>query len=325
MSQSRWAYAFVVLLILGLCSVVGFTSIQPSLTAPSPQATPSGRVATPEELAQAQLEWERSGHADTYDNGMGANTTCARCKSPKNWDPSQDLAAMEALDCGACKRVPGAPRPELLSGEAVLEEDWEDIRCEICHIPAGDSYYADIAYWNQSTGAYEPVEDVLELCAKCHEGQHGFEVIEEQVASVAHAGWDCTLCHGPHGAPSNCQDCHDPTQSSGAFEHSRHDTVNCTACHDAGHLSIWKESNPDSAHFGEVITIRFAHTLTAWPSHNLSSEVVCERCHHPTTTGRAAVDPDTSCEACHPGGAMWIWCDLYPQDPDPNAATGKSQ
>jgi hypothetical protein len=319
MNQARWAYALIVLTILGLFCVVGFTSVQPSLSVPSSQATPSGRIATPEELAQAISEWERSGHADTYDNGMGANTTCARCKSPKNWDPSQDLAAMEALDCGACKRVPGAPRPELLSGVVVSEADWEDIQCELCHIPAGDSYYVDIAYWNQSTGRYEPVEDVLELCAKCHEGQHGFEVVEEQVGSVAHAGWDCTVCHGPHGAPSDCRDCHDPTSGPGASEHGRHPTVNCTACHDAGHLSIWEESDPDSAHFGEVITIRFAHTLTAWPSHNLSTEIVCERCHHPTMTGHAAVDPDTSCEACHPDGAMWIWCDLYPRDPDPNA------
>jgi hypothetical protein len=318
MDQARWAYALVVFILLGLLSAVGFTSAQSSYSEPIPQTTPSGRIATPEELAQAYSEWENSGHADTFDNGMGANTTCSRCKSPKNWDPSQDVAAMEALDCGACKRVPGAPRPELLTGVPVSEKDWQDIQCDICHIPVGESYTVDIAYWDQSTGTYQPVADVLELCAKCHEGQHGFEVVEEQVASTAHAAWDCTVCHGPHGAPSDCQDCHDPSTGSGAYEHRRHSTVNCTACHDAGHLSIWKESNPNSAHFGEVIPIRFAHTLTAWPSHNLSTEVLCERCHHPTTTGRAAVDPDTPCEACHPGGAMWVWCDLYPRDMDPN-------
>jgi hypothetical protein len=324
MNQARWAYALVVLIILGLFSAVGFTSEQPSHPAPSLQATPSGRTATPEELEQAISEWERSGHADTYDNGMGANTTCARCKSPKNWDPSQDLAAMEALDCGACKRVPGAPRPELLSGVPVSEMDWQDIQCDVCHIPIEESYSVDVAFWNQSTGTYEIITDVIELCAKCHEGQHGFEVVEEQMASTAHAGWDCTVCHGPHGAPSDCRYCHDPTSGPGASEHSRHPVVNCTACHDAGRLSIWEETNPNSAHFGEVITIRFAHTLTAWPSHNLSSEIVCERCHHPTNTGRAAVDANTSCEACHPDGAMWIWCDLYPRNADPNAVPDES-
>ena len=95
-----------------------------SFVTQSPTTTPTPRVATQEELLTAQTEWELSAHADTFDSGMGANTTCARCKSPMNWDPSQDMAAQAALDCGSCKRIPGAPRPELESGVSVVQDDW---------------------------------------------------------------------------------------------------------------------------------------------------------------------------------------------------------
>lgn len=317
MDQARWGFFSIAMFILTLFAFASSASHDALSQHLTPIATPAGPIASQEQLDQAYVEWSQSTHADSFDGGMGANTTCARCKSPKNWDPSQDIAAMEALDCNACKRVPGAARPELQTGIPVSQEDWHSITCDICHIPAGDSYYVDIAFWNQATGNYEPVEDVLELCAKCHEGQHGFEVVEEQRTSTAHAAWDCTVCHGPHGAHSACEDCHNPAEGLGAAEHARHLAVNCAACHDAGRLSIWKETDPSSPHFGQFITIRFAHSLTSWPSHNLTATVSCERCHHPTTTNRAAVDPDTPCAACHTGGAMWIWCDFYPRDQDP--------
>lgn len=325
MDQARWGYLAIGMILLSLFAIAGITSHDTLAHNLTPIATPSGPIASQEQLDQAYAQWSQSVHADSFDNGMGANTTCARCKSPKNWDSSLDVAAMEALDCNACKRVPGAPRPELPSGIPISEEEWQDITCDICHIPLGDSYSVDIAFWNQAIENYEPVDDVLELCAKCHEGQHGFEVVEEQQASVIHANWECTLCHGSHGAPSACVDCHAPSQGAGAAVHARHPAVNCTACHDAGRLPVWQEADPDSPHFEQFITIRFAHTLTSWPSHNLTSKVNCVRCHHPTTTNRVAVDPNTPCGACHEGGAMWIWCDFYPRNQDPMTIPNSGQ
>jgi hypothetical protein len=96
----------------------------------------------------------------------------------------------------------------------------------------------------------------------------------------------CTECHGSHGLPSACTDCHDPTTGPGAAEHLRHPSVNCTGCHDQGSLSIWQEGDIGSKHFGEYITRRFAHTLTSWPSHNLTKEVICQKCHHRSPTPR---------------------------------------
>ena len=224
---------------------------------------------------------------------------------------------MEAHNCGACKRVPGAPRPELETGVSVPPSEWIGIPCEICHIPAGDSYYVDTAYWDQTTRQYE-LMPTLELCAQCHEGQHGFEVVEEQVKSPVHHAWECTECHGPHGAESKCTDCHDPADGSGKKEHERHPSVNCTGCHDNGGLTVWYDQESGSGHAGEYITRRFAHTLTSWPSHNLSLDVFCQRCHHPVGPQDAVVVDYISCEECHLAGAMWSWCLDFELDPAPD-------
>lgn len=286
-----------------------------------PPPTPSpGTPASPEDLAQARHEWEQSAHADTYDAGMGANTTCARCKAPQNWDPLNNAVA-ESLDCASCKRVPGAPRPELVSGVPVAQSDWQNIGCEICHQPAGDAFTREIAFWNQALGRYEAVASSTELCAKCHEGQHGFRVTEEQDESRAHQGWECTRCHGPHGSPILCTDCHDPSVGKGIEEHSRHTNVDCTACHDAGGLSIWLDQDPASRHYGKYIPLRFAHALTSWPSHNQQLQVRCVRCHHPQSKELPPLAEEISCEVCHPDGAVLFWCEYFPRDTDPATPT----
>lgn len=316
MTVLRRLATLVAPLAVGLLVLTSTLSSAPSASAISPTATPPGRIATEEELATAQSEWLSSAHSDTFDMGVGANTTCARCKSPTNWDPL--APGLEAsLDCYSCKRSPGEPRPDLLNGVVVDQETWNDVSCEICHVPVGDSYQTEIAFWDQITGTYKPVDSVMELCSHCHEGQHGFEVIEEQNASALHTGWECTECHGVHGNPSSCEDCHDPEEGAGASEHARHPSVDCTGCHDAGGLMIRQEHNIASTHFEKYIPVRFAHSLTSWPSHNLSTDINCVRCHHPLPTGGSPIDPSTECTACHEDGAMWLWCEGFPRDPDP--------
>lgn len=327
MSEQRLSYALILAVIVGLFLLAGQLSANARFTpATFDSDLPSlDDVATPEELAKARAEWLLSEHAQTYDDGIGANTTCARCKSPRNWDPTQDIAAQEALNCSACKRIPGAPRPDLASGIPVALDDWEHIGCDICHIPVGESFTRGIVFWNQASAQYEPVASVMELCQHCHEGRHGFQVIEEQEASPAHQGWECTRCHGTHGDPERvtCEGCHDPMQGSkeGVEAHESHLTLNCTACHDAGQLSIWYDDDEGSNHYGEYIPVRFAHALTSWPSHNLQLEVTCERCHHPRTQWQGAVAAEVGCEACHEEGAVLFWCvtEFMPRDPDPNA------
>ena len=78
--------AAVIILVLGLTL---FVAMNLAMTAgvgaaqdegiPIPTMTP--HPATDEEYAEAFAEWSKSAHADTYDGGQGANTTCARCKN----------------------------------------------------------------------------------------------------------------------------------------------------------------------------------------------------------------------------------------------------
>ena len=320
MVAARTGVLLLVVVPLGLLGISMVSSQTLPVTGGQEQL--DGRVATEAQLQHAEEEWVQTKHADTFDNGMGANTTCARCKSPLNWDPGQDLAQQQAMDCGSCKRIPGAPRPELTAGIQVNQEDWRSIGCEICHQPVGDSFLTEISYWNQRSGEYEPVESVMELCAKCHEGRHGFQVVEEQESSEAHSQWECTICHGPHSQPSSCTDCHEPTTGSGAIEHRRHPSVNCTGCHDAGGLTVWRDPEADSAHKGTYITRRFAHTLTSWPSHNLASNVDCTLCHHPIGDRQSSIVPEVSCRECHENGAVLFWCEYFPRDPSPYSQPG---
>jgi len=300
---------------LGLIFLIAGMS-PPAIYAQEAPATPTlqaaDRIASQTEVALAYMQWERSGHAETYDGGLGADTTCARCKSPLNWDPAHP-AAEAALDCASCKRVPGEARPILEGGQPVAEEDWQHIGCPICHEPVGDSFRVTPVFWNQARGEYEPVDSAAELCAHCHEGQHGFQVVEEMAGDRAHAGWGCLECHSPHGDQITCEDCHDPLAGSGAEVHTNHPDVHCSGCHDGGGLSLWRERNPESEFYGQVITIRFAHTLTSWPSHNLRTEVACGTCHHAKDATRPPLASEVSCDnaACHPQGAVMAWCPYF--------------
>jgi hypothetical protein len=282
---------------------------QESAATPTP---PAEDIASWAEVALAYAQWERSGHAETFDDGMGADTTCARCKSPLNWDPEHP-AAEAALDCAACKRTPGEARPVLAGGAVVAEEDWLHIGCPVCHEPVGDSFRITPAFWNQAAETYEAVDSAKELCGHCHEGRHGFEVIEEMASDRAHSGMGCLECHDPHGDQIMCEDCHDPLEGPGAEVHANHPAVRCSGCHDRGGLSLWRERNPDSEFYGEVITIRFAHTLTSWPSHNLQTTVACGTCHHAKDATRPPLASAVSCDnaACHPQGAVMAWCPYF--------------
>lgn len=304
--------------VLSLAAGIWAAGLHAQEAHPPASPTPSADIASPLQIAQAIANWQRSKHSSTYDEGLGADTTCARCKSPLNWDPSAP-AAEAALDCASCKRIPGEPRPLLEGGVPVAEADWQHIGCPVCHEPVGSSYRIAPAFWNQALGVYESVESAEALCAHCHEGRHGFEVIEEVRADQAHPGWTCLDCHDPHGGAVYCTDCHDATTGPAAEEHGNHQEVHCTACHDAGGLGLWRDYDAQSVYVGTVITRRFAHTLTSWPSHNLRTEVDCRRCHHLGNLDRPALSQSVSCQnsGCHPSGAVLYWCPLFPQETQP--------
>ncbi len=318
--------ASVFVIVLSALASGGIVSATPppaavTLAAPTAAPTRAPHVATTEELRTAQAQWMRARHANTFDNGMGANTTCAQCKSPHNWDPNAP-AAEAAHDCSLCKREPGKPRPQLQGGVPVAQTEWKSIACDVCHQPVGNSYSTALAFWNQSAQQYESVSSSNALCEKCHTGAHGFEVIYEQSASPAHRGWECTRCHGSHNTPVKCTDCHDPTQGRGVAAHAQHSNVGCTTCHDAGGLTIWQDPYPESRFYQTYMPQRMAHDLRSWPSHNLQTTVDCRRCHHPQGTLQTTVASQVRCDnqACHPEGAVFNWCPVFPRGEVPKVS-----
>lgn len=303
--------------LAGSAAAGAFTPAAAPTPAPTPTQVPN-HIASPEELLTAQAQWARSRHSSTYDGGMGANTTCAQCKAPRNWDPNAP-AAESAHDCSLCKREPGKPRPQLTGGVPVEQNMWQNITCDICHQPSGNSYYTGLSFWNQNLGKYEVLSTSADLCSKCHSEQHGFQVIFEQTTSPAHNGWDCTRCHGSHNSPVKCTDCHDPTRGRGADAHSLHPNVGCTTCHDAGGLAIWQDPFPTSRFYRIYMPQRMAHDLRSWPSHNLQAAADCRRCHHPQGTLQITLAANVRCDNknCHPDGASFYWCPIFPRDEAP--------
>ena len=201
----------------------------------------------------------------------------------------------------------------------LLKADWMNIGCSICHQPIGDSYATGISYWDQASRSYVAVENISELCAKCHEGSHGFEVTEEQEASIAHNHWQCNQCHGNHGAPSACTDCHDPQAVSGAAEHAQHPSVNCTACHDAGSLVIWQEE----IRLHPIFPITFPYVLhmpslpglhTTCPKRSIAHVVITPKIRTHQFWFRKLVARLVMSE-----GASLFWCEFFNRDEDPNA------
>ena len=105
MRSNKSAYLIILIFLGALLLIAGTVAAAPALSlTPTPEGTLETRIASEEQLQTAYAEWSTSRHADTYNQGMGANTTCAKCKSPTNWDPNNS-AQDSALNCYSCKRA----------------------------------------------------------------------------------------------------------------------------------------------------------------------------------------------------------------------------
>lgn len=305
--------------LLCLPAVLGTVSASAPPVTPTPHLPVTPHVATLAEVQTATAQWSVSRHANTFDAGTGANSTCALCKSPRNFDPDA-FAKLAAEDCSACKRELGQPRPDLSGGVPVAQAEWKNIGCDVCHQAVGNSYSTALAFWNPELGAYESIKTSNELCGKCHAEQHGFGVIWEQSVSAAHKGWECTRCHGSHNAQVQCIDCHDANSGRGATAHQQHSSVDCTACHDAMKSVIWQDPYPNSRFYQRYYPQRTAHALRSWPSHNLQTAVECTYCHHPQDAQMKIVADQVKCPACHADGATFYWCPAIQRSDAPKVA-----
>ena len=117
------------------------------------------------------------------------------------------------------------------------------------------------------------VHENMQLCTACHTDTH--EMVYQNTEHGARLGGatQCTNCHADKA----------PT--------SIHKTVTCIACHDA-ELGVHLDN-------GMVYPMALKHNLEeSWPSHNLTLEVQCTKCH---VAGNEVGAPETVTElAIHP-------------------------
>lgn len=141
--------------------------------------------------------------------------------------------------------------------------------CQACHIGyyQGDKSVPAIGVVGAGIRRHPQVQELLlsaqrgvhatkQLCTDCHTELH-----------------DMVLKNTEHGAreggKTQCVNCH----ADKALK-TVHTDVTCTACHDA-ELNVQRD-----AELKMVVAMAVKHSLTeSWPSHNLTKEVKCEKCH----------------------------------------------
>ena len=224
-------------------------------------------------------------HSTGYDLGKGPNTYCAKCHSPLKWDINATIGTPPT--CVSCKF---ANESEVRVGEGnplIPESEWKGISCEVCHRVSDDSINATIAWFNPSTNYYESKATSQQLCEKCHTDTETLRY-KIDMGSLIHAGYDCTDCHQPHSVAANCKDagCHAEVEfreanRNGNKHTTAHQSIECTACHDASGLEVNKiEGEGTWTTFRTVEVLGRAQTKP-YTSHNLTTEVNCQKCHYP--------------------------------------------
>lgn len=246
--------------------------------------------------------WRQSAHGNTYALEKGPNTYCARCHSPLNWDPEATIDTPP--NCVSCK-FPNEPEPRVAAGNPlVVEQDWQNIGCVICHPYQDERADAQLIWLNTQTGYQESVADVTDLCSHCHADTETLRHARS-LGDEAHKTFTCVDCHDPHSLKAGCSgsDCHvevaipfpeldtrvseaineagSETEDRLEVAHSAaHANVACVACHDAGGLEVGPAAD---GNWGTFRTVELLGRTSTEPyqSHQLKEGVDCSRCHFP--------------------------------------------
>ncbi len=141
---------------------------------PEPEPEPEPPKASEAQIAAVNAAWTDSSHNNVWNQREGTNTYCARCHSPQNWDPDAMRGGPVPGSCFNCHIGPSL-RTNALGNEAIAEDDFVGINCNICH-EAGQG--PELAIWNNATQGYDAVATTDELCGKCHaDGYGGFDAV----------------------------------------------------------------------------------------------------------------------------------------------------
>jgi hypothetical protein len=123
------------------------------------------------------------------------------------------------------------------------------------------------------------------LCEKCHLAGDVEGHVSVIVTGV-HSDYVCTDCHDAHDGSASCtgSGCHQPFQAEcePIQTHDKpHASVSCAGCHSVGDPEIDWDSERELWQTFYPVKQEGDTQFRAFPSHALTLEVVCERCHTP--------------------------------------------
>jgi len=276
-------------------SVLTLSAFQP-LAPPADEEPPT----PPDHSAYSEYyaALEEGPHGNTWGEGKGPNTWCARCHSPQNWDPAAFVGPPPS--CMTCKFPTDDEMRHAEGNPFVPEEEWVGIQCDTCHRSEEGVVLEGNAWLNPVSMEYQDVNTPTELCEKCHVTTTGNAFgsgVEHKITlgGSAHLNYGgflgetpppsyCSDCHDPHtGEPKQCEDCHTIEVADHAKgKYGAMQILTCMACHDAAGYDVGP--HPDEAMGGiwvpqETTQGRGGPSTDAVISHSIVYEVACDRCH----------------------------------------------
>lgn len=192
-------------------------------------------------------------------------------------------------DCQGCHiplDIPGesteVSRPHTVEG---VRPD-APIGCAVCHPqePGQESHQFALLI-DPGTGDYRAVDSGSALCEQCHTGEQPEGHLPIVVSGV-HEDLHCLDCHDAHSGQASCttSGCHQPFQAEcePIPTHDKpHAVVTCTACHASGEVKIEWDEERQAWHSFFPVENKGEPQHKGQHAHNLSREVICERCHTP--------------------------------------------
>ncbi len=252
----------------------------------------AGTITDPEQQGIVEA-WEGTRHADTYILGTdGLNNKCARCHSPFNWKPT-DKADLPAT-CQSCIIPFSLSEPT----EPVLEEEWNTVKCNVCHAVEkfGDKGTADGG--GTATSLTDATQDFLTTVVV---GMTAFNQTDNSHATVTAVVNDGSITTtellGREGETDS-----DNTWESGDKYHLYYEGA-------ASQVSFLDMRSTQPG----VVDEEFGQQILKYASVSTNTEL-CEKCHMDRDTflyGRA-LDPahaGNQCTDCHDAHSLERSCD----------------
>jgi len=260
-------------------------------------------------IDEAATSWLSSAHARSLHMSGDDQQSCARCKSPANYNASSNQSSL------------------------ISQPDWQGIQCRVCHNLHDRKFPNNtgpggfpVAFYNGTLSSlagyaiYDKVNSSTELCEKCHSSSHDPKFEGTHKASV---NFTCTNCHmnssfnnelhkfevrNTTSGITGCEVCHKASEHTVLLCKGK---IDCVGCHDRtvqrnitgyavspdNNYGLYKDPISDN-----WTTYRVSHGFAVtWPSHNITSEVVCEKCHGSISVYSGLITPATGdfCERCH--------------------------